>query len=132
MRTSGMIEYITPLQGATESSTTPKSVINTIVGGYFCACPTENPASRAMTANTARTLRLFTIIFTRIGFIPGTGLRRSLLEGRSLCDVPPGDVPPGGLCHPCATVEERRFSTGLSVRRVGVQPLGAAFPSADL
>src|SRR5882724_1232270 len=37
MRTSGMIEYITPRHSATESSTTPKSVINTIVGGYFCA-----------------------------------------------------------------------------------------------
>src|SRR5205807_4483656 len=37
MRTSGMIEYITPRQSATESSTKPKSVMNTIVGGYFCA-----------------------------------------------------------------------------------------------
>ena len=37
MRTSGMMEYITPRQSATESSTTPKSVMNTIVGGYFCA-----------------------------------------------------------------------------------------------
>jgi hypothetical protein len=27
--------YITPRQMATESSTTPKSVMNTIVGGYF-------------------------------------------------------------------------------------------------
>src|SRR5579872_3128038 len=35
-RTSGITEYITPRQIATESSTTPKSVINTIVGGYFC------------------------------------------------------------------------------------------------
>src|SRR5579864_2368915 len=37
MRTSGMMEYITPRQMATESSNTPKSVMKTIVGGYFCA-----------------------------------------------------------------------------------------------
>src|SRR6266436_182185 len=36
MRTSGMIPYITPRQIATESSSTPKSVMNTMVGGYFC------------------------------------------------------------------------------------------------
>src|SRR5215469_15535457 len=35
MRTSGIIPYITPRQIATESSTTPKSVMNTIVGGYL-------------------------------------------------------------------------------------------------
>ena len=29
------MEYITPRQIATESSTTPKSVMNTMVGGYF-------------------------------------------------------------------------------------------------
>ena len=32
MRTSGAIEYITPLQIATESSTVPKSVMKTMVG----------------------------------------------------------------------------------------------------
>jgi hypothetical protein len=32
MRTSGEIEYITPLQIATESSTVPKSVMKTMVG----------------------------------------------------------------------------------------------------
>src|SRR5437879_902105 len=37
MRTSGMIPYITTRQIATESSSTPKSVMNTMVGGYFCA-----------------------------------------------------------------------------------------------
>src|SRR5579864_6698833 len=37
MRTSGMIPYITPRQIATESSSTPKSVMNTMVGGYLCA-----------------------------------------------------------------------------------------------
>ena len=42
MRTSGMIEYITPLQIATESSTTPKSVMKTIVGGYFAVCAQAN------------------------------------------------------------------------------------------
>src|SRR5215472_8430252 len=36
MRTSGIIPYITPRQIATESSTTPKSVMKTMVGGYFC------------------------------------------------------------------------------------------------
>src|SRR5215469_16315728 len=35
MRTSGMMPYITPRHSATESSTRPKSVMNTIVGGYF-------------------------------------------------------------------------------------------------
>src|SRR5262249_28103441 len=35
MRTLGMIPYITPRQIATESSSTPKSVMNTIVAGYF-------------------------------------------------------------------------------------------------
>jgi hypothetical protein len=33
-----MIEYITPLQMGTESSTVPKSVIKTMVGGYFGIC----------------------------------------------------------------------------------------------
>src|SRR5579864_727332 len=37
MRTSGMMEYMTPRQMATESSRTPKSVMKTIVGRYFCA-----------------------------------------------------------------------------------------------
>ena len=33
MRSSGAMEYITPLQRATESSTTPKSVMKTTVDG---------------------------------------------------------------------------------------------------
>src|SRR5258708_7669728 len=37
MRTSGMMEYMTPRQMATASSRTPKSVMKTMVGGYFCA-----------------------------------------------------------------------------------------------
>src|SRR5450432_2975589 len=37
IRTSGATEYITPLQRATESSTTPKSVMKTMVGGYLLA-----------------------------------------------------------------------------------------------
>src|SRR5579871_2192133 len=37
MRASGEMEYITPRQIATESSTTPKSVMKTIVCGYFRA-----------------------------------------------------------------------------------------------
>ena len=38
MRTSGMMEYITPRHRATESSTTPKSVMKTMVCGYFADC----------------------------------------------------------------------------------------------
>src|SRR5271166_917871 len=34
MRRFGVIPYMTPLQRATESSTMPKSVINTTVGGW--------------------------------------------------------------------------------------------------
>src|SRR5436190_21867015 len=37
MRTSGMTEYITPRQMATESSSVPKSVMKTMVGAYFLA-----------------------------------------------------------------------------------------------
>ena len=48
MRNSGAMEYITPLQSATESSTTPKSVIKTTVGGAFggaaCAWPEADSA----------------------------------------------------------------------------------------
>ena len=42
MRTLGMTEYITPLQMGTESSTVPKSVIKTIVGGYFWSWARED------------------------------------------------------------------------------------------
>ena len=42
MRNPGVIEYITPLQMATESSAVPKSVMKTTVGCLFacgsCAC----------------------------------------------------------------------------------------------
>src|SRR5260370_36300203 len=37
MRTSGITEFITPRQMATESSSMPKSVMKTIVGGYVLA-----------------------------------------------------------------------------------------------
>src|SRR5579863_8092611 len=37
IRTVGITPYITPRHSATESSTTPKSVMNTIVGGYFAS-----------------------------------------------------------------------------------------------
>src|ERR1700723_2195777 len=59
MRTSGMIEYITPLQIATESSTTPKSVMNTIVCGYFAFCAPANgecPSSSSTTTTMASPL----------------------------------------------------------------------------
>src|SRR5579863_7553794 len=45
IRTSGIIPYITPRHSATESSTTPKSVIKTIVGGYFRAASLPAPGS---------------------------------------------------------------------------------------
>ena len=60
MRASGAIEYITPLQMATESSTVPKSLMNTIVGGYFsaCSCVAAKAAHSAKTSSeTERTAR---------------------------------------------------------------------------
>src|SRR5579864_5983227 len=55
MRTSGMMPYITPRQMATESSTTPKSVMNTIVGGYFCAASAaQTRTGTAASTNIAR------------------------------------------------------------------------------
>jgi hypothetical protein len=46
------MEYITPLHMATESSTTPKSVMNTIVGlGGFWACA-QQTASRSVKARS--------------------------------------------------------------------------------
>src|SRR5215469_1104552 len=53
MRTSGAIPYITPRQIATESSTTPKSVINTIVGGYFSAARLAEGMLTSRTSITA-------------------------------------------------------------------------------
>src|SRR5215472_5947522 len=52
MRTVGMIEYITPRQIATASSNTPKSVMKTIVGGYFS--PGSALAARTNEADSAR------------------------------------------------------------------------------
>src|ERR1700704_2144915 len=47
MRRFGVMLYITPLQIATESSSTPKSVMKTMVGGYFGAvcCAGTYPCS---------------------------------------------------------------------------------------
>src|ERR1700722_12293063 len=51
MRTSGAMEYMTPLQRATESSTTPKSVIKTMVGRGERPAPRAGAASKIRTAN---------------------------------------------------------------------------------
>src|SRR5689334_954591 len=76
-----MIEYITPRQIATESSTMPKSVMNTIVGGYFwllsCAdkCVIEHDR-RQTTANKKKRTRLratyATFIYTLLRHQPAT------------------------------------------------------------
>src|SRR5215831_8614850 len=60
MRTSGMIPYITPRQIATESSTTPKSVMKTMVGGYFCvpSLPAHRRDGTATARVSARTKRM--------------------------------------------------------------------------
>ena len=52
MRSSGAIEYITPLQSATESSTTPKSVMKTTVGRAGAAvCAMSRPVGDAEQQN---------------------------------------------------------------------------------
>src|SRR6516225_6983651 len=62
MRTTGRIEYITPLQMVTESSTVPKSVMKTMVGGYLgtgapCAHAHRPRASRKERTRTSSCLR---------------------------------------------------------------------------
>ena len=71
MRSSGAIEYITPLQSATESSTTPKSVMKTTVGGAGAGglgadCPAGEQNRRK---NPSRNVRQATggIVCLRIG-----------------------------------------------------------------
>jgi hypothetical protein len=54
MRTSGMMEYITPRQIATESSTVPKSVMKTMVGGYFADCEAEIAEAQMSKASNVR------------------------------------------------------------------------------
>ncbi len=55
MRNSGAMEYITPLHRATESSTTPKSVMNTTVGGAFGpACAQTEAAPPTASSNAAK------------------------------------------------------------------------------
>ncbi len=56
MRTSGMMPYITPRQIATESSTTPKSVMNTMVGGYFAAASFAALAGIGTAASSTTTI----------------------------------------------------------------------------
>src|ERR1035437_2435631 len=51
MRRFGAMPYITPLQRATESSTIPKSVINTTVGG---GCGVDCCARKGMAARSRR------------------------------------------------------------------------------
>jgi hypothetical protein len=68
MRSSGKIEYMTPLQIATESSTVPKSVMKTTVGGYCSdvCCATADPkdSSRKRKDTDSRFLlrRILTVI----------------------------------------------------------------------
>ena len=59
MRNSGAIEYITPLQRATESSTTPKSVMKTTVGGAFdpASCALATPTMLTSSRTSAAVLR---------------------------------------------------------------------------
>src|ERR1035438_4981764 len=54
MRRLGAMPYMTPLQSATESSTTPKSVMKTTVGGGAAAgCARRGPAARSNKAVAA-------------------------------------------------------------------------------
>src|SRR6201987_3473538 len=58
MRKSGNIEDITPLQIGTEPSTGPKSVMNTMVGGYFAAadcCAGAKVGKKRMSATSRGT-----------------------------------------------------------------------------
>ena len=55
MRTSGMIEYITPRQMATESSTTPKSVMKTMVCGYFSVCAAASAGGTSISTSSKNT-----------------------------------------------------------------------------
>src|ERR1700733_1848480 len=59
IRTVGMMPYITPRHSATESSTKPKSVMNTIVGGYFSAdsVAAQDGTARISKIITAKTIR---------------------------------------------------------------------------
>ena len=57
MRKSGVIEYITPRQIATESSTVPKSVMKTTVGGAlvrgaWADSVLERPSTTSSSTNT--------------------------------------------------------------------------------
>src|SRR5882724_7184711 len=59
MRRFGVIPYMTPLQRATESSTVPKSVMKTTVGGDLdagCSADRKLPRRRSA-ANPLRSLR---------------------------------------------------------------------------
>src|SRR4029077_10874633 len=61
MRTSGMTEYITPRQMATESSSTPKSVMKTMVGAYFLARWAGMGTVRAAHNNASRSATLINV-----------------------------------------------------------------------
>src|SRR5215472_833834 len=56
MRTSGMMPYITPRHSATESSTRPKFVMNTIVGGYFPSASAAREPAEAIANRNNNTL----------------------------------------------------------------------------
>jgi hypothetical protein len=56
-----MTEYITPRQMATESSSTPKSVMKTIVGAYFLALWAAMDTVRAAHNNTSKSATLINL-----------------------------------------------------------------------
>jgi hypothetical protein len=66
MRTSGTMEYITPLQIATESSTVPKSVMKTMVGIGLADAPAALIAQRI---SNSRVMRLSDRTFLRMFFL---------------------------------------------------------------
>src|SRR5579862_1784050 len=81
MRTDGITPYITPRQSATESSTTPKSVMNTIVGGYFASLPLAAWEGAAMVERIKKT-------GTRIKFLRVDTLRvpnHAVIDRLHLC-----------------------------------------------
>src|ERR1700686_2002743 len=84
MRRFGAIPYITPLQSATESSTTPKSVMKTTVGGGCtadcCAIRVFSPNNAKQTNRTSASLFIAGLL-CRVSVM---GIRRSLRKAISL------------------------------------------------
>src|ERR1700686_1233900 len=84
MRRLGAIPYMTPLQRATESSTTPKSVMKTTVGGGCtadcCAIRVLAPKNVNQTISTCASL-FIAELFSRVSVMR---IRRSLRKAISL------------------------------------------------